>query len=66
MKKAEKRKKGKNKKTGVFHSMEEIERTFFPKSVEEKRLSQMEEDPRAFGVNLAMESLQKIAHRLAK
>ena len=60
------KKADKNKRKGVYRSMEEIEGKFFPKSVEEKRLSQMEEDPRAFGVNLAMESLHKVAHRLAK
>lgn len=56
----------KNKKKIVYHSIEEIEKKFFPKSMEEKRLLQMEEDPRAFGVNLAMESLQRIAHQLAR
>ena len=56
----------KNRKKVVYHSMEEIERKFFPKSVEEQRLLQMEKDPHAYGVSLAMESLQKIAHQLAR
>jgi|GEM_PF-4801999 hypothetical protein len=56
----------KNKKKGVYRSMEEIERKFFPKSMEEKRLSRMEGDPHTFEVDLAMESLQRVARQLAR
>jgi len=56
----------KNNKKETYHSMDEIERKFFPNSAEKKRLSQIDEGPRAFGVNLAMESLQRIARQLAK
>ena len=52
-----------NKKEQVYHSMEEIEKKFFPNS-RKRRLLETEEDPHIFGADLAMESLNKIKHLL--
>lgn len=53
------------KKTQVFRSMMEFEKTYLPASFE-KRMKEKPTDAYALGVNLAKESLEKLRELLAK
>ena len=48
------------KKERVFRSIAEIEKTYFPKYVEEKRREEIMEDPYLLGIELAKKSIKKI------
>ena len=53
------------KKKQIIRSMMEFEKEFLPKSFE-KRISHEPTDPRALGISLAKESLDKVRAQLSK